>query len=107
MLRLRKAVGEPTFINARDDDPIVSQLWLNGYDLNEGMAAKYGGRVYHGADCIHLLALLSTTSGLFNKINGMIFGSRKLSCILYPVLRMGRSITLRLLRIRKISYPGG
>lgn len=103
LLKLREAVGTVQLIDARSDDAAVGQLWRAGYDLNEGMAVKYGGRVYHGADCVHVLALLSTASGPFNRINSLIFRSESLASLLYPVLRLGRNLTLSLLGIRKIS----
>ncbi|SFN67246.1 hypothetical protein SAMN05216332_101145 [Nitrosospira briensis] len=55
------------------------------------------------SNCIHLLALLSTNSGPFNRINSVIFGSAILARILYPILRVGRNATLRLLGRTKIE----
>lgn len=103
MLRLREAVGPVRLVDARSGDDAAFRLQRCGYDLNDGMAAEYGGRVYHGADCVNLLALLSTSSGAFNKVNAAIFGSRTASRALYPALRFGRNVTLRLLGRRKIE----
>jgi predicted DCC family thiol-disulfide oxidoreductase YuxK len=105
LLRLRETVGAVQLINARSADLTVTQLWRSGYDLNQGMAVQYGGRVYHGADGVHMLALLSTKSGPFNRINRFIFRSKRLASLLYPLLRFGRTVTLRLLGIRKMSAP--
>lgn len=70
------------------------------------MVLKLGGRYYHGADCIHALALLSSSSGLFNRINAKVFRSPQLSRVLYPVLRAGRNTVLRLLGRTKIASDG-
>jgi predicted DCC family thiol-disulfide oxidoreductase YuxK len=96
-VRLRESVGRVSLINAREGGPWVERVRAAGLDLDEGMVLLYGGRFYHGADCIHMLALLSTNSGFFNRINSAIFRNAALSGVLYPVLRFGRNLLLRLL----------
>jgi hypothetical protein len=44
-----------------------------------------------------MLALLSTPSGVFNRVNGRIFSHPRLARALYPVLRAGRNSLLRIL----------
>jgi predicted DCC family thiol-disulfide oxidoreductase YuxK len=102
-LRLQQTVVMLHLVNARDGGPVVEQVKQAGFDLDDGMALKIGDRIYHGADCIHALALLSTPSNLFNRINGRIFRSPALARRLYPVLRVGRNAALRLLGRRKIG----
>lgn len=102
LVRLRDTIGDVRLANARDGGPIVEEVRRAGFDLDEGMALKYQGRIYHGADCMNLLALLSTPSSAFNRVNGLMFRSPAVSRILYPVLRAGRNATLRLLGRRKI-----
>jgi predicted DCC family thiol-disulfide oxidoreductase YuxK len=102
-LRVRESVGRFHLVDAREGGPLVEELRQKGIDLDEGMALKIGDRVYHGADCIHMLALLSTPSSLFNKINSRIFRSPMLARNLYPILRAGRNATLRLLGRRKMG----
>ena len=46
---------------------------------------------------MHVLALMSTRSGIFNRLVGAAFGSRRLSRLVYPPLVVGRNATLRLL----------
>ena len=79
------------------------ELRSAGYDLDEGMVLKYGGRTYHGADCIMMLAMLSTPVGPFNRVNAAIFRSPTASRLLYPVLRTGRNAVLRLLGRTRIA----
>ena len=105
-LRLREAAGPVRLVNAREGGPLVDELQRAGLDLDEGMVLKVGGRYYHGADCIHALALLSSGSGLFNRINAKVFRSPQLSRVLYPVLRAGRNTVLRLLGRTKIASNG-
>jgi predicted DCC family thiol-disulfide oxidoreductase YuxK len=103
MLRLRDALGKVRLVNAREDDPLVRELKAARVDLDEGMVLKLGDRLYHGADCISMLAMLSTPVGPFNRLNAAIFRSRTASRLLYPILRAGRNLTLRLLGRSKIA----
>lgn len=75
----------------------VDRVVAQGLALDEGMAMYYGGRWYHGADCIHMLALLSTPSGIFNRINAAVFRHPRLARIIYPALRAGRNLLLKVL----------
>jgi predicted DCC family thiol-disulfide oxidoreductase YuxK len=102
-LRLRKAAGQVRLVNAREGGPLVDEMRRAGLDLDEGMVLKLGGRYYHGADCIHALALLSSGSGLFNAINARVFSSPRLSRMLYPLLRAGRNTVLGLLGRSRIE----
>ncbi len=97
MLRLREAVGRVELVDARSDAPEVTIVKEAGCDLNQGMALLDGDKIYFGDECIHRLALMTTPSGLFNRLNATIFKSSTASRILYPVLRTGRNITLSLL----------
>lgn len=81
-------------MNAREiDEPIRADL-MKQYDLNDGMLFVEGGKVYHGAEAVHALALVTSGVGWFNKINGAIFRSKSLSSALYPLLKAGRRLTL-------------
>lgn len=106
-LRVQDSIGTLHVVNARDGGPVVEQVRRTGADLDEGMALKIGDRIYHGADCIHALALLSTPSGLFNRINGRLFRSQAMARRLYPILRAGRNAVLRLCGQRKIGKVQG
>jgi predicted DCC family thiol-disulfide oxidoreductase YuxK len=97
LLRLRDTLGRVELVNAREGGPVVDEIFAAGLDLDEGMVLKIGDRLYHGEECIHRLALLSSSSTLFNRINRAIFRSPTLSRLLYPLLRSGRNGVLRLL----------
>jgi predicted DCC family thiol-disulfide oxidoreductase YuxK len=102
-VRVRASLGRLHLVNAREPHPAADEARSLGLDLDEGMALKLGNRFYHGADCIHVLALLSTGSGPFNRVNAMLFRSATASRFLYPVLRAGRNLALRLLRRGKLA----
>lgn len=101
-LRFRDTVGKVHLVNAREGGPLVEEIIGAGLDLDEGMVLKMGGRCYHGADCIHALAMLSSSCNAFNRVNAVIFRSPTLSRALYPILRAGRNAVLRGLGRTKI-----
>jgi predicted DCC family thiol-disulfide oxidoreductase YuxK len=101
-VRIRKSAGHLTLVNARDGGPWVDQVLEAGLNLDEGMVLFFGGRAYHGVDCVHMLALLSTGSGTFNRINALIFRRPSLARFAYPILRAGRNLLLRILNRPKL-----
>jgi predicted DCC family thiol-disulfide oxidoreductase YuxK len=105
LVRLRESLGRVQLVDARKGGPEVDEVRQAGLDLDEGMVLKLDGRLYHGADCIHMVALLSTPSSWFNRVNAAMFRSRTASRLLYPVLRTGRNTVLRMLGRSKLN-PG-
>jgi len=103
MIRIRETVGELVLINARDDSDEVRKLTEAGFDLDEGMALIVGERVYYGADTVHALGLMGSQSGFLNKLNHWIFRSKARSKFLYPILKMGRNLLLKILARSKIN----
>lgn len=103
LLRLRETIGPVQLVDARDGGALVDDLIAQGIDLNEGMVFKLGDKLYHGDECVHRLALLSTGFGLFNRLNAAMFRSQSVSRLLYPLMRAGRNFTLLLLRKSKIA----
>ncbi len=102
-IRFRASVGTVYLIDARDGGPLVQELVAAGIDLNEGMVLKMADRIYHGSDCINVLALLSGEYGFLNRLNAWIFRSPARSALLYPILRAGRNITLKFLNREKLK----
>ena len=103
MLRLKEAVGHVILINARDGGKYVDAAIENGLDLNEGMALLYDNAWYHGSDCMNVLSLLTTPIGFLNKTTARIFRNPQRANYLYPILRFGRNVTLKILGVRQIS----
>jgi predicted DCC family thiol-disulfide oxidoreductase YuxK len=101
-VRIRQSAGTLLLVNARDGGPWVDRVLQAGLNLDEGMVLFYGGRAYHGVDCVHMLALLSTPSGTFNRLNALIFKQAAVARVTYPVMRAGRNLLLRILRRPKL-----
>ena len=106
IIRIRDDIGDLKIINARDDSAILQEITAQGLDIDQGMVLKLGGQIYYGADAIHALALISSRSGLFNRINYWIFKSKTLALILYPILRFFRNLLLKILGKTKINNLG-
>jgi predicted DCC family thiol-disulfide oxidoreductase YuxK len=102
-LRLREAIGPVTLADARSHPELLEEARQHAYDLDEGMLLKLDGRYYHGADCINALALLTTSSGIFNRLNRAAFRSKTVSRFAYPALRLGRNLALKLLGREQIK----
>jgi len=104
MLRLREAIGSVELVDARTVHPIIIMLRAKRVNLDEGMALVRGDEIVLGDDCIHQLALMPTSSNLFNALNGWIFRSPVASRVLYPFLRTGRNLALKILGRKKLLW---
>lgn len=105
-LSIKQAAGTFELLNARDNPPIVQEINALNLDMDEGFVLKIGDRFYHGADAIHTLALLSTGTGVFNRMNFLVFRSKTLSRLLYPILKTGRAMLLAMLGNSKLNNLG-
>ncbi|WP_165611821.1 DCC1-like thiol-disulfide oxidoreductase family protein [Cognatiyoonia koreensis] len=97
MLRLRESLGEIALVDLRTHAEKRAELEREGFDVDQGMVVETEGRRVGGADATNALALMSTPSNLFNRLNQMIFAQPLLSATVYPVLRSGRWLTLFLM----------
>lgn len=104
LTRLRSTLGELKIINARDGGPQVDEVKALGLKIDEGMVLKMDDSYYHGADCLHRLALMSSQSGIFNRLTYALFKNERLSQFMYPVLRAGRNFVLRILGRKRLGF---
>lgn len=104
--RFREAVGAVRLVDVRENLPERECLEADGCDLDEGMVLEFEKHRYHGERAVHMMAVLSAPDTLFNRLNKWIFTSPRRSAALYPVLRAGRNLLLRLLGRRFISQDG-
>ena len=102
--RLKQAVGDLRLIDAREGGPEVERARAAGYRLDEGLVLEIGGELYHGDACLNRLALLSSRSNFFNRLNYALFRSPRAARLAYPVLRFGRNTALRLLGRKPMGY---
>ncbi len=101
-LRLKQTSGSLRLVNAREDHALSQKFLNQGMDIDQGIIVSVGGNYYHGSDALHMLALLSTGTGWFNRLNARLFSSRRISRIFYPLMVVGRNLLLRLLGKERI-----
>ena len=106
-LRLKEAAGSLLLQDARENSDEVLALKADGHDLNREMVVKTGGRIYTGADAMHVLTLLSTPSGVFNRAVFWMFRSPAVSRPMYPLFRNMRLLLLKILRRKPIDSLAG
>jgi len=103
VVRIREGVGRLKIIDARESSEIMDEITDSGLDIDQGMVLKVGNQLYYGSDAIHALALISSRSGIFNRLNYWMFKSKKVSSYLYPMLRFFRNMLLKILGKSKIN----
>jgi len=91
-------------VNAREGGREVEEATRRGYSLDEGMLLMLGNRHYHAEHCLNILALLSSGSGMFNRLTAALFQSPRIASLAYPILVSGRNLALRLKRQDKLGY---
>lgn len=103
IVRIQESVGELVIVNARDDTEVMKEITDMNLDIDQGMVVKIDSQIYYGSDAIHILALMGSRSNLFNRFNRRLFSSKKLSSVLYPILKFLRNILLKILGVGKIN----
>jgi predicted DCC family thiol-disulfide oxidoreductase YuxK len=109
LARIRADVGNLKLVDARDGGPVMEEITGAGLDIDQGMVLKVGTQLYYGADAIHVLSLMSTRTGFFNRLAYWSFKSQRAAHLLYPVLRMLRNLLLKFLgktRINNLRISG-
>lgn len=103
LVRIRETVGTLQLIDARDGGPVMDRITAAGLDIDEGMVVIVGEQLYYGPDAIHALALLGTNRGFFNRLSYWCFRSKRVSRVLYPILKACRNLLLKILRKTRIN----
>lgn len=102
-IRIKEAVGRLHLVDARVPSGIMSEITAAGLDIDQGMVVKFKDVIYYGSDAINMLTLLSTPSGLFNRINYYVFSTKLGSKIFYPIGKAFRNMVLKLFGIKYIE----
>lgn len=106
-LNIKKAVGNLVLINARESHPLVSSAYEHGYDPDRGIVVIYNDRYYFGADAVHFLALLNSSNSVMNRMTAILFRSRIIGRILYPVVKSIRRLLLNFKGVSSIKRNEG
>lgn len=103
-LRLEALPGGLELVDARRGGEAVAEARRRGLCIDDGVVLRVGDDWAHGADAMHRLALLSSPSGLFNRVNYWLFRSPRRAALTYPWLRAGRHLLLRLIGRDKLGF---
>ncbi len=90
-------------VDARQEPALVQRLERLGYSLDQGMLLNIDDQYYHAAAAVHVLALMSSRSDWFNRLNYRLFRSPLAASIVYPLLVVGRRALLWLLGRKPLS----
>lgn len=104
-LRIQHDVGPLLLVNARTQDkhPLLDEINALKLNLDEGMVIKFKDRFYHGADALHLMALIGSGQGWFNRMNAFLYRSKTIASIVYPSMRATRNALLRMKGIPPVN----
>jgi len=106
LARIRETVGKLVLVDAREPGPVMDEITAAGLDIDQGMVLKIGSELYYGSDAIHMLSMLSSRAGFFNRVAYHVFRSKRVARILYPILRTVRNLLLKMLRKTQINNLG-
>lgn len=104
-LRIRHAVGRLRLLNARTESnhPLMQEVKARKLSLDDGMVIIANQNYYHGADALHIMALLGTNTGWFNRMNWLLFRSKTLARLCYPTMRAMRNLAIRVKGVPPIA----
>jgi len=106
-IRLRQAAGRLHLVDAREPGPLMDEITRAGLDIDQGMVLKVRGQLYYGDAAMHLITLMGTRAGWFNRVSFLFFGTRFAARIFYPAGKAVRNLLLKILGIRYIDNLGG
>ena len=102
-MRLKQNYGTVELVNARENIDVAQHYKDKGMSLDDGMIVQFDNSEFYGPDAVHAMALLSSSSGIFNRVNSLIFSHARVSKFLYPAMKTGRAALLKLLGRSKIN----
>jgi predicted DCC family thiol-disulfide oxidoreductase YuxK len=89
-------------IDARTAPDEVERLSRLGMNINDGMALWVDDTVYFGHAAVNKIAVLAEGETLVTRAMNFLLRVPAFSYTIYPLLKFGRSITLKVLGVRKI-----
>jgi predicted DCC family thiol-disulfide oxidoreductase YuxK len=93
---LGKSSDGPAAVDARQAPELVEAMRRQGLEVNDGMIARVGGRIYYGPEVTRLIADQATREPVAARGLLYVIGRAPWSHALYPLLVRGRRLLLRL-----------
>ena len=101
--RFRQQFPEAQIISAREDSDARRKAEARGHNINDGMVVIVGDQMFHGADAMNRLALITTNSSLFNRMTRAVIANKATARTLYPLFNTIRKIPLFALGRKQID----
>lgn len=98
-VQLKDEAQNLTLTDARKPGALMDEVTALGLDIDEGMVVKIDGDIYYGSEAMRVLVPMTKAGSLQH----MLFGTRKISAVVYGFCKGFRNLLLRALRIRKID----
>jgi len=89
--------------NLRDSPDEVIIFTEQGYNVDDGMIVKFNDETYFGHQAVQIIAALSNKNKVVGRIYYTLFSNKRFVKFLYPLMRLGRNVTLYVLRREKIK----
>lgn len=102
MVRLRERGITVRLHDAREPETFALFPEAARFDLDEGMLARWQGQWHHGEEAMLVISRLSRTAPLAG-----LMRHERLGAALYPVLRFGRNLALKIRGRSKIKTTRG
>ena len=95
LIELRSSLPEIEILDGRKNLPLLSKLYKQGYDLNNGAILINKEKIIHGADAINWICTqIEKPSDTLLEILRIIFTSGRRTNLLFPLLLWGRRLSL-------------
>ena len=97
LIELKSNLHEVEIVDGRKNLPLLSQLYKQGYDLNNGAILMNKENIMHGSEAINwICSQIKEPSDSLLEILRIIFTSNKRTNFLFPFLLWGRRLLLTL-----------
>ena len=95
LLELKSCLPDFEILDGRKNLALLSQLYKQGYDLNNGAILISNGDIMHGANAINwICSEINEPSDSLLEVLRIIFSSNKRTSFLFPLLLLGRRLLL-------------
>ena len=97
LLELKSSLPSLELLNGRENLDQLTQLFKQGYDLNNGAILIDNGKIRHGSDAVNwICSQIKEPNDSLLEMLRVIFTSKKRTKLLFPFLLWGRRISLTL-----------
>ena len=95
LIELKSGLNDINLINGRKNLAMLTSLYKQGYDLNDGAILVNNGQILHGSKAINwICSQIKTPSNALLKILTLVFESQKRTDIFFPLLVWARRFIL-------------